>query len=244
MNCANGINPTFRFKRFALSDRRCGMKIGTDGVLLGSWAELSQPTGLVADVGAGCGLISLMIAQRYALSERIYALEIEDGAFEDLQANVAASPWNERITAIKGDFRNFESVADLIVSNPPFFVTGHHSPLQSRAMARHGTNCGLSPISLIAFAATRLKPKGRLAMIFPPELLHDVEMEAALQRLEFSRLCEVITCHGKAPSRIMAELSPTASKIERSRLVIRNADNRFSPEYIALSDQFYIDIKQ
>ena len=54
----------FRFKQFAVSDDRSGMKISTDGVLLGAWAEIPASCRRVTDLGAGSGLIALMLAQR------------------------------------------------------------------------------------------------------------------------------------------------------------------------------------
>ena len=53
----------FQFKQFGINDNNCAMKIGTDGVLLGAWADISNSKN-VLDIGAGSGLISLMIAQR------------------------------------------------------------------------------------------------------------------------------------------------------------------------------------
>ena len=53
----------FKFKQFSLSDNHSAMKIGTDGVLLGAWADVENSQSII-DVGAGCGLISLMVAQR------------------------------------------------------------------------------------------------------------------------------------------------------------------------------------
>ena len=53
----------FRFKQFAVQHDRCAMKVGTDGVLLGAWVSLKGCNNLL-DVGTGCGLIALMLAQR------------------------------------------------------------------------------------------------------------------------------------------------------------------------------------
>lgn len=38
------------------------MKVGTDGVLLGAWAEGGQR---ILDIGTGTGVIALMMAQRF-----------------------------------------------------------------------------------------------------------------------------------------------------------------------------------
>lgn len=56
----------FRFKQFAVRQDRCPMKVGTDGVLLGAWAEVRPGDRRMLDVGTGTGLIALMLAQRSA----------------------------------------------------------------------------------------------------------------------------------------------------------------------------------
>ena len=52
----------FRFKQFAVRQDRCPMKVGTDGVLLGAWAEVRPGDRRMLDVGTGTGLIALMLA--------------------------------------------------------------------------------------------------------------------------------------------------------------------------------------
>ncbi|MCM1458387.1 MAG: tRNA (adenosine(37)-N6)-methyltransferase TrmM, partial [Lachnoclostridium sp.] len=70
----------FRFKQFAVSDDRSGMKISTDGVLLGAWAGIPEGCRRVADLGAGSGLIALMLAQRLVPARpdaEIFAVELD-----------------------------------------------------------------------------------------------------------------------------------------------------------------------
>ena len=72
------------------------MKVGTDGVLLGAWAPLNHNPVSVLDIGAGTGLLSLMIAQR-SFAEIIDAIEIDDDAYEQCDNNIDHSPWSDRL---------------------------------------------------------------------------------------------------------------------------------------------------
>lgn len=69
----------FRFKQFAVRQDRCPMKVGTDGVLLGAWAEVRPGDRRMLDVGAGTGLIALMLAQRSARRRRLKILPRRPG---------------------------------------------------------------------------------------------------------------------------------------------------------------------
>ena len=53
----------FRFKQFNVINDKTAMKVGTDGVLLGAWCDVAAAR-RVLDVGTGCGVIALMLAQR------------------------------------------------------------------------------------------------------------------------------------------------------------------------------------
>ena len=115
-------NPYFQFKQFTIWHDKCAMKVGTDGVLLGAWAE-TENSQKILDIGTGTGLIAIMLAQRYSLSQ-ITAIEIDEAAAAQAKMNIARSPWTKRIQVICNDFSLFrtESKYNLIVSNPPYFV--------------------------------------------------------------------------------------------------------------------------
>ncbi len=58
------MSKPFVFKEFRVDQDQCAMKIGTDGVLLGSWAPISHDPNSILDIGAGTGVVALMMAQR------------------------------------------------------------------------------------------------------------------------------------------------------------------------------------
>lgn len=239
-SAGKNIEHLFRFKQFSLTDASCGMKIGTDGLLIGAWSGAFIVPRRIADIGAGCGIVGLMAAQRFP-DARVHFVENETGAVADLNRNIASSPWAGRCTVESCDFRD-SAVADvdLIVSNPPFFTSGELAPDASRAGARHADT--LSPLTLIDFAARRLAPGGVLSMIFPAEQLADVEARAAFARLNPARVCGVITRPGKQPRRVMAEFTPASVARSESILTLRNSDNTYTDDYIALTSAFHIDL--
>ena len=96
----------FRFKQFHVNHDRCAMKVGTDGVLLGAWADVNSAQQIL-DLGTGSGLIALMLAQRSAAESQIHAVELDPAAAQQAQENVAASPWAEKVRVYQQDIFTF-----------------------------------------------------------------------------------------------------------------------------------------
>lgn len=227
----------FRFKQFTINDSHTPMKVGTDGVLLGAWADPSGAS-LIIDAGTGSGLIALMMAQRVP-GARVKGIEISPDAAADAAANVAASPWPDRVEIISGDCLDYTLPAEeriLIVSNPPFFAEQLRSPDTGRALARHGG--AFDVISLIDWAA--LHPEPNLAFIAPTSRDDEIDFQLALRRLVANRICRVTTRDGRPPQRTLWQVSRHGSTIESS-LIVRDRENRFTEEYIRLTSPFYLD---
>lgn len=208
----------FRFKQFAVRQDRCPMKVGTDGVLLGAWAEVRPGDRRMLDVGTGTGLIALMLAQRSAAW--ITAVDIDVECATQAAENFAASPWADRLDAVSVAVQRYDPVEkfDLIVSNPPYYVDSLLSPDEGRNTARHAA--GL-PFGELAAAVVRLlSPGGRFALVLPP-----VEMQrfrsAALGRLYPVRWTEVCSTPRRGVRRILAEFCTTPVPApEPARLII------------------------
>ena len=105
-------NPFFKFQQFIVRHDRCAMKVGTDGVLLGAWAEPAvsiQPSAFsILDVGTGSGLVALMLAQRFPQAH-IDAIDIDKSAIEQAAENFAASPWSDRLHTFHARFQDWQS---------------------------------------------------------------------------------------------------------------------------------------
>lgn len=246
----------FRFKRFKVSHGQSSMKVGADAVLLGAWAPALMPRKIL-DVGTGCGLIALMLAQRFP-DARILAIDIHEPSVAEAALNFANSPWPCRLEARLAEFPLgiIDKKFDLIVSNPPFFDAGVASPASPREIARHVGS--LSPLVLIQNAVHLLNPGGSLAMIFPADSLEKIlrEAEKRENELQIEKICKVRNNPGRPWRRVMASfqrsfnnsnLSPSgdsshrsdSSHVEISWLTLME-NNQRSPQYQSLTHDFYL----
>ena len=158
------MNTIFKFKQFDIINNENVWKVGTDGVLLGALLNCENAENIL-DIGCGTGLIALMAAQKS--NALIDAIDINDIACELTKQNIRNSKWGNRIsvhnTAIQDFFPNKKY--DLIVSNPPFFLTGQPAPNKNRAIARHTTE--LNFIELAENVTRLLNDNGIFAVIYP-----------------------------------------------------------------------------
>lgn len=234
----------FRFKQFAVDDDRCAMKVGTDGVLLGAWADVPTQAERVLDVGAGCGLISLMLAQRFPPA-KVTALEIDPEAAKQAQENVQNSPFAQQISVVASDFLCFgvEQSFDAIVSNPPFFEEDLLPPDSARAHARH-TATGLTFESLVAHSATLLCDGGVLLVIIPKTSQTRFHALCNAHGMTLIRATDVRTVQRKAPKRVLLHFVK-GSAFEGLGTVIRDElvlmqDGQRSEQYADLCRDFYL----
>ena len=232
----------FRFKQFTVCDERSAMKIGTDGVLLGTWADIEGDSRIL-DVGTGTGLIALMLAQRNASAE-IVGVDISHEAIEEARDNFLNSPWAKRLSVTQGDVCSFESNEkfDHIVSNPPYFVDSLHSPDLLRTMARHTSSLKFE--DLVTSAVRLLRPGGRLSVILPTECAMHFRF-AAFGRLWLCRQLNVVTKAGDSPRRTLMEfcLSDKPLMPSVATLTMRHRDSSYTEEYRQLTEDFYISLR-
>jgi len=234
-------NNYFQFKQFRIIQERSAMKVGMDGVLLGAWTDPSGATRIL-DIGAGTGLIALMMAQKNNLAQ-IDAIEVDQDAFNEAVQNIQLSNWVERIHPKLCSFQIFaertDRKYDLIVSNPPFFTNGVKAPVENRAQARHSDSLPLDV--LISGAANRLAEKGRITLVLPIENLPEIGALADSNKLFISRLCRVKPNPIKADFRILIELTNEECTIQEENLMIEfEKHHDYTPEYKALTKDFYL----
>ena len=167
---------TFRFQQFSVIQKQSAMKVCTDAVLFGAMAPV-QEGDRVLDMGAGTGVLSLMVAQLGAA--HVTAVELTREGYDEAQLNFENSPWPDRFKAVHQDIQGFsrtdQNYYDLIICNPPFFENHSKTTDSLRAIARH--NDTLSFDDLIKCADHLLSDVGLLYLLLP---IHAVEKFSAL----------------------------------------------------------------
>lgn len=214
------------------------MKVGIDGVLLGSWARFGGEE-YVLDVGTGTGLLALMAAQRSTAA--IDAVEIEPEAATDARNNFSESAWAARLSLHATSFQDFVSLRRYqhIVSNPPFFDETPRSHDHKRVTARHADSLSLR--ELISKSAVLLAPGGRISLVLPASKEEALRSLARENRLFVNRLAVVFPDSGKPAHRILAELGFAEGEEPRSSIFIRErAGGNYTGQYRELTRDFYL----
>lgn len=230
----------FTFKQFHISHERCAMKVGTDGTLLGAWAEVPSQAQRILDIGTGSGLIAIMIAQRHPFAQ-ITAIDIDNDCILQARENIDACPWNSRIDLHHTSLQDFhpEKKFDIIISNPPYFVDSLLSPDDKRSTARHTST--LSFEELTDGVVRLLAPKGKFSLILPPAESR-LFLSAARGKLYLTRQTELWSTPQSGVRRILMELQASPPEIlpNTECLYIEDEEKNFSEEYRALTKDFYL----
>jgi tRNA1Val (adenine37-N6)-methyltransferase len=158
----------FKFKQFSVDQSGCAMKINTDGVLLGAFAEADSPEHIL-DIGTGTGVIALMLAQKFT-GAHIDAVEVDSAAAQTAALNFQQSPFAERLNLMPGSFQEYfrqypERKYDLIIANPPFYLHSLEAPDAQRNLARHTDELFFE--ELVSGASAQLKDEGNCWLILP-----------------------------------------------------------------------------
>ena len=218
----------FRFKQFAIEQELCAMKVGTDGVLLGAWAN----GGLrILDAGTGTGVIALMMAQRYP-DAQVTAIDIDEGAVMQAQQNVAQSPFSAQVTVLQETLQQHQGEYDAIVSNPPFFIDSLAAPDEQRNMARHTAT--LTYGELMQAASRLLSDDGELSVVVPFDYRQRMEDEAIFVGFFPCRVCAVKTTEKKPAKRYLLAFKKHPCPCVKEQLTIG------SEAYRQLTAAFYL----
>lgn len=213
------------------------MKVGTDAVLLGAWANIEHAK-RIADAGCGSGIIALMAAQRNAIAG-VTGIELDLEAAKQASENFANSPYQERLRVLNADVLAFEQADfDHVLCNPPFHA-GHVLPQnEQRSNARHAFT-GLD--AWFRMAHRQSNENGKASFVLPFESFESFQMKVEPADWHVSRYCRVIPREGKKPVRMLIELSKKNDMCELSEIQIETTvRGDYHQSYLDLVKDFYL----
>lgn len=227
----------FKFKQFTVNQANASMKVGTDSMVLGS---IVDPTSKCAalDIGAGTGVLSLMILQRNP-DLKVIACEIDQPSAADCIENFRKSKWSEQLQVVCADFLKYTFIPkfDLIFSNPPYYLTSNTNQDKRKTIARHALD--MSPNRFMRRVYDLLSKKGDVWIIIPYK--DEPLWSDAASANHLTKSYELII-HGKRgdlPNRIICRYSNYACECNSEELVIRETNGYYSKSYIELTKQYH-----
>lgn len=230
----------FHCKQFSIYQENASLKVGTDAVLLGTYASFTNPTSIL-DIGTGTGILALMMAQKYPCP--IYAIDIDEGSITDAHMNFSSSTWNNRLYLEKKDVQEFALAHthsyDGIICNPPFFSKSLKNPDAQKMVARHDVM--LTPQILFTCAAQMLRATGSITIIIPYSE-KELFCQHALEQ-SFYLTHEILIYpfeHSTNPNRTILTFSLQWSAFQKDSIAIRDAQSQYTKQFIEQTKDFYI----
>lgn len=239
-------NSYFRFKQFTIHQEKSAMKVTTDGCLFGAWVasvirEAGQQQINCLDIGAGTGLLSLMVAQQNT-GCKIDAVEIEAGAAEEAANNISVAGKNEAIIIHQSDIRQFRSAEKyaVIFSNPPFYENELKGSVTARNTAHH--DAGLLIQDLLSCCRDLLLENGLVFLLLP--FKRETEITAKIQAAGFNihrhvRVKQSVN-HGYFRTMLELRFTATAQTVTYEEIAVKDGNDQYTGAFTTLLRDYYL----
>jgi len=238
------LSQPFQFKEFAIHQDKTAMKVGTDAVLLGAWCSLDKHPNTILDIGAGTGIVALMLAQR-SDATTIDAVEIDENGYEQCVENFERSDWSDRLFCYHSSFEEFmnemedqEEKYDLIISNPPFYMDAFETENKARNKARFTSS--LTFENLLLGVSKTLSESGEFSVIIPFKEEENFIKIAGQNNLFPIRICRVKGTDASKIKRSLMCFSFGKKETQEEVLIIEKGRHQYTEAYSNLTKDFYL----
>lgn len=231
----------FQFKQFSIHDENSALKVGTDAVLLGAWTNPENSKNIL-DIGSGCGIIALMMAQKAAV--QIDAIDIDFDSIMEAATNFRNSPWAENLVAIHSSLsdhvKQSKKKYDLILSNPPYFNNSLKSFSDRKNLSKH--TASLNHEELLSGVKNLISDTGRFMVIIPYDQKNSFVDIALIEGLYINKQLIIYPTPNKPANRIILEFSlKKEAQPKEKELTIRDDLGKFTEQYKTLTKDFYLN---
>lgn len=236
-------NQYFQFKQFTIQQDACAMKVTTDACLFGAWVA-NKINGLdlngkhFLDIGAGTGLLSLMVAQQ--TDANIDAVEIEIAAANQAKQNFEQSPWNNRLFLHNSSIQKFipQHKYDFIFTNPPFFFNDLKSKNQARNIALHASFLSLD--ELLQFIENQLNKNSFFAILLPENKVEEFVIIATKYSFYLNEIMHVKQTENHNYFRSMLLFSNQINNSVLTNKITIKTDNQYTKQFIEFLKAYYL----
>jgi tRNA1Val (adenine37-N6)-methyltransferase len=235
-------NTYFQFRQFTVHQDKCAMKVTTDSCLFGAWVaeQISGAEGRLLDIGAGTGLLSLMLAQ--FTNSHIDAVEVEENCYLQLKENVEGSDWSNKINTFHSDILQFmpERPYDFVISNPPFYEKQLQSADATVNLARHANGLNLS--FLFQKVRQLIAPDGEFFILIPYYRLEECLKTASHYDFFVEHFAEVRHSSQHKPFRAMFRMKLNSVEKNSETIEVHGLDGKYGSRFKSLLSPFYLKV--
>ena len=214
-----------------VAQSRAGFRFGLDAVMLASTVTLA-PGEVAVELGAGVGIVSLILAKRFPGTATIVAVELEEEAAGLARANVRDNEAGA-VHVVRADYTRFAlaTPAAVVFGNPPYRTLGRGNvPADPRRrLARFEVRATLR--STVAAAACLLAPGGRLHLIYASGRAAELDRALVEHGFGLAARVEVSGVEGAAPGHVLIEAHAggVAFATRHERIAILRRDGGYTP---------------
>ncbi len=229
----------FKFKQFTIEQNLVTLPVTTDACIFGAFCSFSQPQNIL-DIGAGTGLLALMMSQKYPNS-KITAIEKHPETAFQAKINCELNRINN-IEIIEHDIFTYKPDVkfEAIISNPPFFTNQLESETDLKNQARHFSNHTFS--DFFQCIENLLDKNGSAWILLPFSALETIAKDLEATNLHIQRLVSLKPNQSKKEHLLFLNLSFNNCILPKvESFWVKNLENKFSQEVYKWLEPFYLE---
>jgi len=213
-----------------------GYRFAIDAFILANFVNLKKNE-KVLELGTGCGIIALLLAEKYPHIKKIIGVEIQPVLAHVAKKNIVLNQYERLIDIIEADMRQSlklfpSSSFDVVVSNPPYYPLGigRLNPQEEKAIARHEIKSSLGEV--VKIGQYVLKDKGRIYLIYPASRCAHLFITLRQHNLEPKKLRIVYPYKNKEANFILVEAIKGGKEEAKIAppLIIYEEHGKYTPE--------------
>ena len=207
-------------EKITLIQKKDGLTFGTDAFLLAAFIK-QQKYSTAVELGAGTGIISLLLAARDKF-KFVDAIEIQKDFYDITCRNIALNDLDSKVKAHNLDIRELKQSyigyeVDVVFSNPPYMLadSGKKNVSERKYIARHEVCGGIEDFCQAAYRV--LKHGGKFYCVWRPDRLTSIMSSMRRNRLEPKIMVFVHSDKESEPSMVL--ISATKGGAEGMRIL-------------------------